>query len=56
MYKMDLTEYFTVDGEFQPVIGNVIVYRDNRHITNTFSKSFGPVFKEEIEEIFSEGL
>ncbi|MGY3313892.1 peptidoglycan/LPS O-acetylase OafA/YrhL [Peribacillus simplex] len=51
LHKIDLTEYFKVDGKFQPVIGNVIIYRDNRHLTNTYSESFGSVFEEKINEI-----
>ncbi|WP_066190597.1 acyltransferase family protein [Gracilibacillus timonensis] len=51
-YKLDLTNYFQVDGEYRPIIGNVVVYRDNKHMTNTFSESFGPIFSEEFEKIF----
>ncbi|RST59477.1 acyltransferase [Siminovitchia terrae] len=51
LHKIDLTDYFRVDGKFQPIIGNIIVYRDNRHLTNTYSESFGPIFEEEINEI-----
>lgn len=49
--KIDLTDYFRVNGKFQPVIGNIIIYRDNRHLTNTYSESFGPIFEEKINEI-----
>lgn len=51
LYKLDLTEYFMVEEKFEPIIGNIIVYRDNRHITNSISKSFGPIFEEEIKKI-----
>ena len=47
----DLTEYFKVDGEFRPIIGNVVIYRDERHMTNTYSESFGPILKEELIKI-----
>lgn len=53
LYKVDLTEYFKMDDEFQPIIGNVIIYRDNRHLTNTYSKTLGPIFEKEIIEILS---
>ncbi|MBV6685438.1 acyltransferase [Bacillus sp. JRC01] len=49
--KIDLTDYFRVNGQFHPVIGNIIIYRDNRHLTNTYSESFGPIFEEKINEI-----
>lgn len=51
LYKIDLTDYFRVDDKFQPIIGNVIIYRDEKHLTNTYSKSFGPVFEKKISEI-----
>lgn len=51
LHKIDLTEYFILDGKFQPVIGNIVIYRDNRHITNSYSKSFGPIYEEIITDI-----
>ena len=49
--KLDLSDYFIIDNKFVPIIGNVLVYRDNRHLTNTLSKSFGPIFEKEITSI-----
>ncbi|HLQ82405.1 MAG TPA: acyltransferase family protein [Pseudogracilibacillus sp.] len=54
MYKLDLTEYLILDEKFQPIIGNIVVYRDNRHLTNTISKSFGPILEEEVLKILKE--
>ena len=54
LHKIDLTDYFKVNGKFQPVIGNVVIYRDNRHLTNTYSESFGPVFEEKINKILKD--
>ncbi|GAB2538292.1 acyltransferase family protein [Gracilibacillus alcaliphilus] len=51
-YTLDLTEYFKVDGEFRPIIGNIVVYRDEKHMTRTFSESFGPIFLKKFKEIF----
>src|SRR5699024_6699110 len=51
LHKLDLTEYFKIDGKFQPIIGNIIIYRDDNHITNTYAESFGPIFEEKILEI-----
>ncbi|MDY0404676.1 SGNH hydrolase domain-containing protein [Virgibacillus sp. 179-BFC.A HS] len=51
LHKIDLTDYFMVDGNFQPVICSVIVYRDENHITNTYAKGFGPIFEKKITEI-----
>ena len=54
LYKIDLTDYFKLDDEFQPVIGNVRIYRDDKHITNTYSETFGPVFEGKIIAILEE--
>jgi len=54
LHKIDLTNYFKVNGKFQPIIGNVVIYRDNRHLTNTYSESFGPIFEEKINEILKD--
>ena len=54
LHKIDLTEYYKENGQFKPVIGNIRVYRDEKHMTNTFSESFGPIFKELIDEILAE--
>lgn len=53
LYKLDLSEYFKVDGKFRPIIGNIRVYRDQKHMTNTYSESFGPIFREKIDEILN---
>lgn len=54
LYKIDLTDYFRVDGKFKPIIGNIRIYRDEKHMTNTYSKSFGPIFEEIIIEILKD--
>ncbi|RJO95870.1 acyltransferase [Exiguobacterium sp. RIT452] len=56
LYKLDLTDYFRVDGEFRPVIGNVVIYRDVSHMTNTYAESFGPVFKQKLNEVVTDIL
>ncbi|MDX1259613.1 acyltransferase family protein [Exiguobacterium sp. K1] len=56
LYKLDLTDYFRVDGEFRPVIGNVVIYRDISHMTNSYAESFGPVFKQKLNEVVTDIL
>ncbi|OIN66010.1 acyltransferase [Exiguobacterium sp. KRL4] len=56
LYKLDLTDYFRVDGEFRPVIGNVVIYRDVSHMTNSYAESFGPVFKQKLNEVVTDIL
>src|SRR5690625_1921341 len=51
LYSADFTEYFIVEDKFEPIIGNIVIYRDNRHLTNSISKSFGPILEQEIIDI-----
>lgn len=52
--KIDLSDQFKVNDKYLPVIGNVRIYRDEKHMTNTYSESFGPIFKEKIHEILED--
>lgn len=56
LHKLDLTRYFHVKGEYRPVIGNVVIYRDNSHMTNTYAESFAPMFKKKLDEVLAEKL
>lgn len=47
----DPTEYFKINGEYRPIIGNIVIYRDMDHMTNTYSKTFGPILSEKIKNI-----
>src|SRR5699024_2600268 len=51
LHTLDLTEYYKDNGEFSPEIGNIRIYRDERHMTNTLSENFRHMFKEELEKI-----
>lgn len=53
-HTLDLTNHFKVDGQFKPIIGNIVVYRDFDHITNTYSESFSPLFIKKINDILIE--
>jgi len=48
---LDLTDFFKMDQQFAPIIGNIVVYRDYDHITNSFAKSFGPIFKKKFNDL-----
>ncbi|MEJ7451106.1 hypothetical protein ACWEXU_08530 [Staphylococcus xylosus] len=51
LYKFDPTEFFKVDNQYAPVIGNINIYRDMDHMTNTYSESFGNVLAEKLKYI-----
>ncbi|WP_323702801.1 acyltransferase family protein [Mammaliicoccus sp. Dog046] len=53
-HYVDYTNYFKKDGKFVPVVGNVIVYMDKGHLTNSFSKTLGPKIKKDIDKYFEE--
>lgn len=46
---IDLTEYFCRDGRCPTVIGNVMVFSDENHITATFSRSLAPMLETELK-------
>ena len=49
--KFDPSEYFKMNGEYRPIIGNIVVYRDMDHMTNTYSETFGPILGKEIKSV-----
>ena len=46
----DLTDYFCDATTCYPVIGNIIVYRDNNHITATYARTLAYPLKEPLEQ------
>lgn len=54
VHPVDYNDYFKVDGEYEPVIGNVLAYFDGAHITNTYSKTMGPILKEDVLSLLEE--
>lgn len=50
IYYADLTDKFCEGDVCKPVIGNVLVYRDNHHITKTYSETLAPFVGEEIDD------
>lgn len=47
---VDMTDFFCWDGTCKAVIGGVVVYRDDHHITATYSVSLGPYLDEKLVE------
>ncbi|MDL4838901.1 acyltransferase family protein [Aquibacillus rhizosphaerae] len=44
----DLSDYLCDDNSCYPVIGNVVVYRDQHHLNTLYSKTMAPALKEHI--------
>ena len=49
VFFADLTDYFCDEEICPPVIGNVVIYRDNNHITATYAKTLAPALKAPLE-------
>lgn len=45
---MDLTQYLCTKDQCPPIIGNVVVYRDAHHLTETFMNTLTPYFEKEL--------
>ncbi len=45
---IDLTDYICPKSRCAPVIGNVLVYRQGSHITNTYAKTLAPILTREL--------
>lgn len=48
LYQLNLDSIMCPAGTCRAVIGGVLVYRDNSHVTNTFALSLTPVFKTSV--------
>ncbi|SDD92639.1 acyltransferase family protein [Glycomyces harbinensis] len=46
--KVDLTDYICGPRSCEPVVGNVLVYRDDAHLTNTYAATLGPYLEAEL--------
>ena len=47
---LSFDDLFCVDKTCPPVIGNVVVYRDNNHLTYAFSRSLAPALEQKLLE------
>ena len=50
----DLTDSFCDEDTCSPVIGNIIVYRDDNHITAEYSKTLAPALKIPLQQAFDD--
>ena len=52
----DLTDYFCSEGKCNPIIDDIVVYRDGNHITTAFSASLAPVLAARLQSLERPGL
>lgn len=48
VHLIDLSDRFCIEGECPPVIGNVLVYLDDNHLTWEYAKSLAPDLEERL--------
>lgn len=46
---LDFSDQFCVNGTCPAVVGNVLIYRDKHHITDTYMKTLVPIFGQRFE-------
>ncbi|AOV08760.1 acyltransferase family protein [Sporosarcina ureilytica] len=49
-HVFDATDYFCDDEYCYPIIGNIIAYFDNNHITASISRTFMPILENDLKE------
>ncbi|MCH7232368.1 acyltransferase [Glycomyces sp. L485] len=48
VHKADLIDYICTAVDCPPVVGNVLVYRDDAHLTNTYAATLAPYLEVEL--------
>ncbi len=48
---LDFSDYFCNAETCPPVIGNVLVYMDNNHVTATYLETMSPMVEERLVEV-----
>ncbi|MBB3664868.1 MULTISPECIES: acyltransferase family protein [Prauserella salsuginis group] len=51
VHFVDFSDYFCTPTECPPMIGNVLVYLDNNHITKAYMKTLSPMVQERVSGI-----
>lgn len=49
VFSVDFTDYLCPEGECRAVIGNVVVYLDDNHLTGMYARSLSPVLQEQLQ-------
>jgi peptidoglycan/LPS O-acetylase OafA/YrhL len=52
---IDMTEFFCDARHCPPVAGNLVIYRDDSHITTAYSRSLVPALEEKLKNSLPEG-
>lgn len=49
VYHLDMTDYYCPEGVCQALVGNVLVYMDNNHMTRQYGESMAPMAADQLE-------
>lgn len=52
-HVVDLTDLYCEPEVCRPVIGGVVVYRDGRHLTDTYARTIAPYLGDEIDRVLA---
>lgn len=53
-YYLNTLDLVTLDGEFPPVIGNVLVWRDKHHVTDIYARTCRSFFEQSLNDFVPE--
>ena len=48
---IDVNDAFCIDGTCPPIVGGVLIYRDNQHVTATYARSLAERFQRELAQL-----
>ena len=48
VHYVDLNDYICDEDYCNPIVGNVLVYRDNNHLSATYSTTLGPIVRKNL--------
>ncbi|MCY0904396.1 acyltransferase family protein [Arthrobacter sp. H14-L1] len=48
LFLMDMSDYICANGVCPAVVGNVYVYKDDNHLTKTYTQSMAPMFEQRL--------
>ena len=48
-----MTDYICHEDRCEPLVGNILVYRDQHHLTATYAKTLAPYLADEVDNAFT---
>jgi peptidoglycan/LPS O-acetylase OafA/YrhL len=51
LFLMDMSDYICTNDVCPAVVGNVYVYKDDNHLTKTYTQSMAPMFEQQLKQV-----